>query len=66
MGIIFFLCRKYDDSKAYVQFFPSWHEKLVSGVCGNSSSLGRTLGAQLVLVLVTNHYLAVLFVLPTL
>ncbi len=61
---LFYLCRKYDDSKAYVAFFPTWHEYVAGG--RTTSTLVKILGAQLVVVICTNHFLAVLFILPTL
>jgi hypothetical protein len=64
MIVLFKLARKYDDSNAYQRFFPAWHECLTRG--NHSSAMLKILGAQLVIVLCTNTYLMVLFILPTL
>lgn len=57
----------YDDTRYYVEFYPRWVEN-----CGfltgryAKSGFARAFGAQLVLLLSSNHFLAVFFVLPTL
>ena len=64
MALCFRLARRYDDSKAYVEFFPTWHSYLTGE--RRNSVVWKLLGAQLVLVLCTNHYAMVFFILPTL
>jgi hypothetical protein len=64
MIICFKLCFKYDDSKAYVSFFPSWHSCLTGG--NSTSTLCKVIGAQLLVVLLTNPYAMIFFILPTL
>jgi hypothetical protein len=64
MIIVFKLCFAYDDSKAYVQFFPSWHEWLTGG--RTNSNLWKIIGAQMVIVLCTDHIAMIFFILPTL
>ena len=64
MIICFKLCFAYDDSKAYVQFFPAWHEWLTGG--RSASTIWKIIGAQFVIVLCTNHYAMIFFILPTL
>ena len=64
MIIVFKMCFAYDDSKAYVQFFPSWHEWLTGG--RTNSILWKIIGAQLVIVLCTDHIAMIFFILPTL
>ena len=64
MALCFRLARRYDDSKAYVEFFPTWHSCLTGE--RRNSVLWKLLGAQMVLVLCTNHYAMVFFILPTL
>jgi hypothetical protein len=64
MLIVFKLCFAYDDSKAYVQFFPAWHEWLTGG--RTNSNMWKIMGAQMVIVLCTDHIMMIFFILPTL
>ena len=64
MIIVFKLCFAYDDSKAYVQFFPAWHEWLTGG--RTNSMMWKIIGAQMVIVLCTDHIAMIFFILPTL
>ena len=59
----FIVARRYDDSKVYVHFYPQWHENVSCHT--RTSPILRSLGAQVVNVLSTNHFLSVFFVLPT-
>lgn len=64
MIVVFKLCFAYDDSKAYVQFFPAWHEWLTGG--RSNSIMWKIIGAQFVIVLCTDHIAMIFFILPTL
>ena len=52
---------RYDDRRAYVEFFPRWHQRL-----GSSGPMAlQAIGAQLIILLTSNHFFAVFFVLPS-
>ena len=59
----------YDDKRAYVEFFPRWHETLGQGGLGvarlRTSKAYQAFAFQLSLLLDTNHFFAVFFVLPS-
>ena len=59
----------YDDKRAYVEFFPRWHERLGQGGLGvarlRRSKAYQAFAFQLSLLLDTNHLLGVFFVLPS-
>ena len=59
----------YDDRRAYVEFFPRWHSFLGQEGLGSkilkASITWQAWAAQLTVLLASNHYLAIFFVLPT-
>ena len=59
----------YDDRRAYVEFFPRWHSFLGQEGLGSkilkASITWQAWAAQLTVLLASNHYFAVFFVLPT-
>ena len=59
----------YDDKRAYVEFFPRWHSFLGQEGLGSrilaASITWQAWAAQLTVLLASNHYLAVFFVLPS-
>ena len=63
---LLYMAVQYDDTKYYVEFYPHWVES-----CGfmtgrfADSRFARSVGTQLVLLITTNHFLAIFFVLPT-
>ena len=59
----------YDDKRAYVEFFPRWHSFLGQEGLGSkilaASITWQAWAAQLTVLLASNHYFAVFFVLPS-
>jgi hypothetical protein len=62
MVMLFLLAQRYDDRHAYTAFYPKWFEFLS---CFGGSKLFRSVGAQLILLGTTNHFLMIFFVLPS-
>jgi len=59
---LMWLAGKYDDRRSYVEFFPRWHQRLG----GSSSNMAfRAVGSQLIILLTSNVYFAIFFVLPS-
>ena len=59
----------YDDRRAYVEFFPRWHSFLGQEGLGSkilkASITWQAWAAQLTVLLASNHYFAIFFVLPS-
>jgi len=62
--ITLYLATRYDDAKAYVQFYPHWHEMI--SCHSRENAILRAFGANFVLVMTTNQWLYIFFVLPDL